>query len=201
MRIMIAATFALAIVTVPGSTALAGEAIDRLDRLMKGKFVSTDADNPFTDTRFRIDAPDLGEHVYYYQVNDGPDLEVYRQRVLVVSVGDDGAISQVALSFKDPDKYANAPADAFAGLTMESLLPGLPAGCEQIWSVTDGDFSGYVDPETCMIISSRTGKPRSIEAESILSEKGLLLAERGFDENGEQLFGTEPGEYLTLERK
>lgn len=180
--------------------AVAEEAINRLDRLMQGSFNSTNLESPFTDTRIRVEAPDLGEYVYYYQVNDGPELEVYRQRVLALSVDNEGVISQVALSLAEPEKYANASAEAFAGINAESFVPGLPDGCEQIWTETENGFRGYVDPTKCVVISSRTGKPRGIEAESILTADTLLLAERGYDENGKQLFGTERGKYLTLKR-
>ena len=58
-----------------------------------------------------------------------------------------------------------------------------------------------VNPATCIITSSRTGKLRAIGAESIVGENGLQQAERGFDpETGEQLFGTAQGEYYMLKR-
>ena len=45
-----------------------------------------------------------------------------------------------------------------------------------------------------------TGKPRLIGAETELTSDALKQTERGYDENGEQLFGTAPGEYLILKR-
>lgn len=178
----------------------ADNVLDRLDEMMQGKFEAVDPERPFTDKRIRINAPELGEYVYYYQINSGPEMKVYRQRILIVRLNDAGLPSQVALNLVAADEYADAAADAFSGFGDADVEPFLPEGCEQVWTPNDDGFKGYVDPATCIILSSRTGKPRGIEAEMILSAERMLSAERGFDENGEQLFGTEPGEYLELKR-
>lgn len=174
--------------------------LDRLDELMQGKFEAVDPERPFTDQRFRINAPELGNYVYYYQINSGPEMKVYRQRILIVTLNDSGLPSQDALVLTDPDAYAGASPDAFSGFGDDDVESFMPEGCEQVWTPTEDGFKGYVDPTTCVIISSRSGKPRGIEAEVVLDAERMLSAERGYDENGEQLFGTEPGEFLELRR-
>ena len=183
------------------TTAVAESTIDKLGAMLEGTFESTDPDNSFIDRRTRVAAPELGDHVFYYQLNDGPDLEVYRQRILVLNDdAEDGAIRQSAWTLNDPEPFVDATRDDFAELTLEQVTATMPEGCEQVWTATDDGFRGYVDPQRCTIISSRTGKPRKIEAESVLTKDALQLAERGFDENDEQLFGTPPGELMTLRR-
>ena len=181
--------------------ALAESDIDRLDALMQGVFESVDAEDPFRDKRVRVHAPGIGEYVYYYQVNSGPEMKVYRQRLLVLEADpESGEILQHAWSLKEPEQKIDAAADDFAEFTVDDIEPTMDDGCEQVWQPADDGFRGYVDPKRCVIISSRTGKPRGIEAESVLTSESLQLAERGYDENGEQLFGTPPGELFFLKR-
>lgn len=182
--------------------------IDELAGLLKGSFdnLGTDVDDGpndrMIDTRIRVEVPQLGEYVFYQQINHSEALEVYRQRILVLSVdADTGALVQHAYALRAPEWFVDAEANAFGRLTMEDLDAFMPDGCEQVWTKTADAYRGYVDPETCRIVSSRTGKPRQIEAESLLGADTLKLAERGYDpKSGEQLFGTVKGEYLVLRR-
>ena len=167
---------------------------------MAGTFRSVESD-ALTDRRVRADLPALGEVVFYQQLNQGPEKSVYRQRLLVLAAdGDDGAIRQTAYSFVDAGRWVDADAGQLTALTQADIERTLPDGCRMRWSATETGFAGHTDPATCRIISSRTGKPRRIEAESLLDGETLRLAERGFDDEGNQLFGTEPGDYLVLER-
>ncbi|MCH9696141.1 MAG: chromophore lyase CpcT/CpeT [Gammaproteobacteria bacterium] len=165
------------------------------------------ADEPSSENRLiarfeRVAAADIGEFVFYQQLNDGADLRVYRQRLLVLSIGTSGEIMQSAFSFKEPEHFV-AVLDkdyVFPGVKHEDLIEFMPAGCEQIWHPVDGGYTGYVDPVRCIIISSRTGKPRGIEAEAELTSTELRLTERGYDEAGQQIFGSKPGEFNIMPR-
>ena len=187
--------------------ALANETLDELAGLMHGKF-DTHALQPdladedrLVDERIRIDAPQLGDYVFYQQINQSDNLEVYRQRILVLSISDSGAIEQQAYAINEPEWYVDADPVAFRSLTMDDLDAFMPDGCEQIWTRTTDGFRGYVDPQRCEIVSSRTGKLRQIESQSHLTSETLSLVERGYDpETGAQLFGTAQGESLMLGR-
>ncbi|MGI9239120.1 MAG: chromophore lyase CpcT/CpeT [Woeseiaceae bacterium] len=157
----------------------------------------------FVDRRIRLTLPALGPYVFYQQINQHEDLEVYRQRVLVLRISETtGRIEQRAFSLRDAPRFVDADAGAFETIGSADLDDFMADGCEQVWTKMSGGYRGYVDPDTCTIISKRTGKLRSIESESLLTKDALALAERGFDaETGEQLFGTLPGAFLRLGRR
>jgi len=193
-----------------GATCLAETALDDLAALMQGSFDShspgttthVPIDERIIDSRQRIVAPQIGALVVYLQLNRGANLDLYRQRILVLNAGADGTLSQQAFTLSEPEKFVDAKSgdDVLRNLSRGDLEPLLTAGCEQIWSRADAGFAGYVDPDQCVIISSRTGKPRRIEAESLLTADSLALAERGFDEDFNQLFGTPPGQHAVLHK-
>ena len=176
------------------------EIVESLATLMAGVYAIDTAETRMTDRRTRIVAPDIGDVVFYLQVNQGPELAVYRQRILVLEADGDRVI-QHAYSFHEPGSWVDASAQDLAGLMQDAVKRVLPRGCETVWTAIDDGFRGYTDPNRCTIISSRTGKPRRIESETLLSHSTLSLVERGFDEQGAQLFGTMPGESLVLLRK
>lgn len=182
--------------------------IERLSTLLAGTFDThvLDPDLPpeqrFVDKRLRLNAPQLGDYVFYQQINQHENLQLYRQRILILSVpsGSD-QIQQQAFSLRDADWYVDADASVFAALRMDDLEDALAHGCAQVWTRTATGFRGYVDPQRCRIVSSRTGKTRLIESENRLTAATLSVVERGFDaETGEQLFGTPPGESVMLGR-
>ncbi len=193
----------LALLLVP---ALADDKLDRLADLMDGKF-DTHAKRPdlppedrLVDQRTRVTAPALGDYVFYQQLNHGETLEVYRQRVLVLAVTD-GTVQQKAYALREPEQFVDADPAVFESISMEDVEVFMPDGCEQVWKPRADGYHGYVDPERCVIISSRTGKERQIEAENVLTRGWISTAERGYDpETGEQLFGSPKGELLLLHR-
>lgn len=166
---------------------------------MAGTYVLKDEEQYLTDRRQPFAAPAMGKTLVHQQINEGDDQVVYRQRVFVFE-NIDGHVQMVAWSFKDPGAWENADQTMLSELTWDDLERSLPDGCEQIWEKTDNGYYGLLEPENCRIISSRTGKPRLIGAESELTSDALKQTERGYDENGEQLFGTAPGEFLILKR-
>ena len=167
--------------------------------LMQGRFEIDEPDNRMIDQRIRVDTPEVGDVVFYMQVRQGPELAVYRQRILVFEA-EDAAIYQRAYSLHEPKRWVDASAVELSDLGADDIKPALPDGCDQVWIIVDQGFRGYTDPRQCTVVSSRTGKPRSIEAKTLLTESMLSLVERGFDEQGNQLFGTKPGEAVILRR-
>lgn len=169
---------------------------------MAGTFeTAIGTEDAMRDHRVRLDPLGPGEWIYY-QVNHKTDLSVYRQRILQLEALPGGRVQQTAWTFKDAAAHVDLwdKPEALAALTLASLSTGLEQGCAQVWSRTDEGWSGTVDPGTCVIDSKRRGTQIRIGAESKLSAASLSLAERGFDLEGTQLWGTDPGDYYVLPR-
>ena len=211
--------------TVPGlsllvaigvlATPLAGSAneaqLEQLSALMAGSFDNqpaidageVEASEFLSDRRHRIDAPALGDTVFYLQLNRGEDHALYRQRILVLEWDDnEEAIRQTAYLINDAPAFEDAlpTSDVFDDLGPGDVERMSDGGCEQYWRPVPDGFRGHVDPANCRIISSRTGNPRRIEALTILTASTLDLAERGFDDDGNHLFGSAPDETMQLTR-
>lgn len=198
----------IALMTFTGSVCAASpeDHLEQLASAMEGNWDShmgtTDLaiQERFVDRRIRIRAPEIGKYVFYQQLNQDENLKLYRQRILVLSISENGRLIQRAHALRNPQKYVNSPASGFDELKPDDLKPRMAEGCEQVWKVTETGFRGWVDPAKCVVMSLRTGKPRGIESINILSGNELRLVERGFDEQGQQVFGTPQGESLLLYR-
>ncbi len=185
------------------------DALDALARSMQGRFdthapgreTNLPIDQRLVDSRQRADAPAIGEVVFYLQLNQGADLRLYRQRLLVFAIEGE-SIVQRAYVLNDPARFVDARSgDAvLSDIAADDIRPMFERGCGQVWTTTESGFRGYTDPGTCRIVSSRTGKPRRIEAEAVLTTDELLLVERGYDDEMNQLFGTPQGDSTVLHR-
>ncbi len=88
--------------------------IDTLLGLLEGSFDNEGtvedaaADDRMIDRRIRVSAPQVGEYVLYQQINHRASLEVYRQRILVLSSGESGALVQNAYALRKPEWYVDA---------------------------------------------------------------------------------------------
>lgn len=209
MRVVAIALLVLPLGTPPALGQAAAEAdVAALTALLEGRYRTVhDTHHPdapqLTDHRQRVDVPALGSHVFYWQLNSGPDQAIYRQRLLqFVAEPDTGFIRQRTWSFASPERFADRFQDArlFASITEADLIASLAADCDPRWRPVGERWHGYVDPSRCVIFSARHQEQRHIEAEVELSADGLRQAERGFAPDGRQLFGTPPGELLGLER-
>lgn len=185
--------------------------VEQLSALMAGRFdnlpaIESGAVEPaefLSDWRQRIDAPALGDTVFYLQLNRGEDQGLYRQRILVFDWDDEmSAVRQTAYLLNEPAAFEDALStnDIFRDLGPDRVQRMSDDGCAQYWQPVENGFRGYVDPGKCRIISSRTGNPRHIEALTILTATTLDIAERGFDEEGNHLFGSAIGETTQLTR-
>ncbi len=210
-RRILAATLIAIALPVHSTSAADQTMLDDLADLMAGRFdnqAAIDAgeasdDDFLSDWRQRIDAPRLGDTVFYLQLNDNADRGLYRQRILVLSIDSESeSIKQVAYTLNDAERFVDAmsTSEVFSDLGPDDVERMLDDGCAQYWTKTDDGFRGHVSPETCRIISSRTGNPRRIEALTVITATTLDLAERGFDDDGNQLFGSAEGETTRLTR-
>ena len=101
------------------------ESIESLASLMEGTYEVDEPGSRMTDRRTRIDAPELGEVVFYLQVNQGADLDVYRQRILVFEAAA-SVVYQRAYSLQDPERWVDAVADDFSGIGRDAVERTLP---------------------------------------------------------------------------
>jgi hypothetical protein len=116
--------------------------------------------------------------LYAEMRHDGPDGELYRQRVYL----DDLAAAESLVN--DPTVWVR-----------QNLVtkPALVEGCDTRW-VREGDgFVGSVDPGTC-IITGKRGDRRRIESKTRITGKSVGQLERGYDIDGKLLFGNADGE-------
>ncbi|MCC5868545.1 MAG: chromophore lyase CpcT/CpeT [Gammaproteobacteria bacterium] len=188
--------------------AMAAPSADSLVSLLEGRYQTThDSHSPdapqLTDHRVRVENSALGTHVLYWQLNSGPGQRVYRQRLLVIEPDPaSGQLRQRTYSFAEPARFADQfdNAAVFAALTADDLVSELPADCDPMWRQSAEGWRSYVDPARCRIFSTRHQDYRHIEAELQLTPEALRQTERGFDAQGQQLFGTPPGEMLELRR-
>lgn len=191
----------------PAAETLSETQAESLAVLMTNVFETApdDPDNDIRDQRVRINAPALDGVWLYYQLNTGPERKLYRQRVISLSTADDGrTVLQRTYVLKEPERYVDAWSEPalLTEMTPEQIELFFEAGCEQVWRPDDtGGWRGYVDPKTCRIFSERRRSYIAIEAEARLDETAYRQTERGYDSDGNTLFGTEPGEFIVLYRQ
>lgn len=185
---------------------------ENLAEAMTGRFAS-DADdkgNRMEDFRVPVHSLGPGEWIYF-QRNQGPETRTerraYRQRVLQLVPAPGGGVSQITWSLKAPELFASAPRHpgVLKALDKKALKLTMEAGCEQRWlfdagSGENGTWNGRVDRAECTIYSQRRQKRIGIGSETRLSADSLLEAERGFDLDGKQLWGTPSGAFTKMKR-
>ncbi len=119
-----ASILALLIACAPASA----DELHTLARMMDGRFAAhaealgqaLQPESQFVDSRQRIKAPSLGNYVFYQQLNQGADLELYRQRIFVLRRNPDtNKIEQQTFRLRQPQRYVDARAGdaAFEGFS------------------------------------------------------------------------------------
>ena len=178
---------------------------ERLAAMMAGRFAEQ-GDKAIFDFRSRLSSMGEGQWLYYQRDHDkreaGDTRKAYRQRVLQLVNRPDGGVAQITWSLQEPEGYAVAPNNPalLASLSRDALVPTLEPGCEQIWVLEGVTWRGRVDPVKCTIFSKRRNQRIAIGSETRLTKSALQEAERGFDLDGKQLWGTAPGAFSTMQR-
>ena len=135
-------------------------------------------------------------------MNTGEDFKLYRQRVFNFIESDNGqGIVQKTYVLNSPDYYVNVwdHPERLAQLTSENFKPMFDADCDTQWTRDgSGDWAGYVNPQSCIIESSRRNMQIRIESENVLSAQKYQTTERGYDIDMNFLWGSKPGEMNTL---
>ena len=172
--------------------------------LMENVFetVPENTETVIRDKRVRVTSKALDGMWFYTQLNTGEEGKLYRQRLSQLTLSEDeGVVVQTAYGLKTPAKYADAwnTPGLLSALTPDDFDPYFTKGCEQVWTPQgDGAWTGYVDPKTCVITSKRRSKDIRIESEGYLSKGVYRTNERGYEMDMTFLWGTKPGEFITL---
>lgn len=139
----------------------------------------------------KVDAPKIGEHIYFVKQYQGGDYEdVYRQRLYKFTRNDvEGAIQLTIYNFNDEKRFRYMDkTPALAGeLTAEDLRT--TPGCEVYWKFNGEYFDGYMHPTSCTFVSRRSGKKITITDTLRLTENEIWIGDKAYDEDGNKVFG------------
>ncbi|MCR9129546.1 MAG: chromophore lyase CpcT/CpeT [Alphaproteobacteria bacterium] len=124
----------------------------------------------------------------------GPDGDVYRQRVYVISPAPGGRDMDMAVyELADPAAFAGADAAAFSDLTEADLIRFDP-GCDFRWVQTGWGWGGEIEDGACVRTSRRSGREMIIGAEFTIRPDQFTHTETGrYADDGETVFGPPDG--------
>ncbi len=203
-RCIVAAFFGLLlVVSVASVSAVDREEVDDLRRLaawLTGSFTSTaqaEADSNFFDIRLEMvpiwtDRND-GLWMYVEQASAAALDRPYRQRVYHLTADSDGSLVSTVYSISEPLRFAGAYADTkpLNALSPDSLM--LRDGCEIRMTFTDGAFVGATGKQTCG--STLRGASWATSEVTIHADR-LETLDQGWDDDGNQVWGSEHGPYI-----
>jgi hypothetical protein len=151
----------------------------------------------------RVAAPQLGEHVYYSQINaKGPTGDVVRQRLHVLEAdAERGVIRQRFFAFSDGEPWIDVHRNPSRLQALDpDTLRAYPAGCEILWRREIGQFRGEIPHGACQVVSPRSGNQLTIVAEMLLASTEMWHREAGYTEDGQLLFDVAGGAPFQLRR-
>lgn len=140
----------------------------------------------------RINAPVLGEYVYYHQVHDGgKDKPIYRQSVQVFSINYQGnTLIAQNYTFKTPKAFENLWLDkGNLSLSLDDLSI-VGEHCHSEYRSMGQIFIGGIDKKKCKIKSKKFGY-LNLSTQQVYSENSFWHLEEGFLPSGKMLFGRE----------
>jgi hypothetical protein len=138
-----------------------------------------------------VEAPALGEHVFFVLQTMDDDLDkVYRQRLYVFDRDEqEDAIRLIIYRMADEAKYRDSwrQPELVRDITMEevSTLPG----CEVYWRHNGEFFDGYMKDKACHFFSKRSGKEIYITDTLRLTDSEIWISDKAFDAEGNHIFG------------
>lgn len=171
--------------------------LQALTRLMQGDYFS-DADGgaregrPIYQRIRNITPPDGRKHAMYSEMrHDGADGYYYRQLIYLFDEAPDRTENRMqALRVADKDAAAMLieNPDALATGLVETTS-AISDTCYTVWEHNTDGFSGWIDPERC-IITGKRGDQRRIESRTQIMPAAIGQLERGYSIDGTLLFGT-----------
>ena len=171
----------------------------RLFNMMQGSFSSkaqAEKDTSYFDIRLHMAPiwPGRKEALWLYveQAMAAKPEKPYRQRVYKLSRRPDGTLVSEVYSLANPLRWTGewAKAKPMAALTPDSLLPR--TGCEIVLVAKGETFAGSTGPKTCP--SDLRGASYA-SSEVVISGRGMVSWDRGFDGGDKQVWGATKGGY------
>jgi hypothetical protein len=176
------------------------EELLQLAAWMSGSFSSqaqSEADTNFYDIRLEMapiwegDADTLWLYVEQ-AVADYLD-KPYRQRVYRLCRVGKNSFESAVFSLEDPLRFAGAwkEAEPLSQLSADSLLER--SGCALILYLEGGSYEGITNERDC---SSTLRGASYATSEVVVTREELTSLDQGFDQDGEQVWGSEFGPYI-----
>ncbi len=150
----------------------------------------------------RIDLPAFGAYVFWVQATRGRDGEPYLRRIYALEVDNRANAVRMKMYIYDGPEHA-ALTDAHSdlskldGLTPETAL--YEEGCDVLWRREPGQFNGRTDLKTCRRDLAGVGEA-NVDFHMFLSPDALWVLQRGFDDDGNQIYGNTAGDMYQLSR-
>ncbi|HZO22246.1 MAG TPA: chromophore lyase CpcT/CpeT [Steroidobacteraceae bacterium] len=135
-----------------------------------------------------IDAPMIGDHVFYLQESAADDpRRVTAQRIIVFGVVKKDIVETI-WSLAEPRRWRDGQRnpDLFKSLMTQDVHSS--KGCSLRWHRSEGKFVGADEPKTCHGASGGTGLAH-IEYRAELGPEEYALAELAFDNSGHLVRG------------
>jgi hypothetical protein len=197
---------------VANETRVADKLLKKFDTLIQGEFDNYNQinfeTNDFLDKRdkptdkharlykkvIKIDASQLGEHVYYHEIHSGgKDKPVYRQLIQVVKP-DYKKNLIIAQNYTLLDKNINkitqdSKKESFAKLSFKDLK-AVGEHCDSAYRLVGTSFVGGIDKSQCKVNSAKFGY-LNLSTKQVYSEDEFWHLEEGFLPSGKMLFGRE----------
>ncbi|MBK7312272.1 CpcT/CpeT family chromophore lyase [Candidatus Aalborgicola defluviihabitans] len=132
---------------------------------------------------------------------DASKGKLYRQ-VLQQFFITDGQIYSRAWRFNDPAvKQQGTPSDDFLlQLSPKQLSMAMSEPCLTRWAQVGEQFTGRIDPATCLLQSKYKNEKRRLFSEQIVFPSGSWFREGAYGEDNKLAFGLEEGYYVRLNR-
>jgi CpeT protein len=174
--------------------------LEKLKSWMTGSFSSQEqsvADTNYFDIRLEMiqiwENRKDGVWLYVEQAVAWSLDKPYRQRVYHLTKNVDGSFSSGVYSFDNPLRFAgvwkeNQP---LVELTLDSLIER--TGCSIILELKEGIFEGSTVEKRC---TSQLRGASYATSEVRIEEEYLTSWDRGFDKNGNQVWGAVSGPYI-----
>ena len=145
----------------------------------------------------KINAPELGEHVYLHQIHSGgKDKAIYRQSIEVVHF--DAKTNQViAENYRFKNKE---PVEVTATLTIKSSdLKNVGENCHTNYQIMTDTFVGGIDKNQCQVASKKFGH-LNLSTIQVVGKDEVWHLEEGFLPSGKMLFGREDNIPIKMRR-
>jgi hypothetical protein len=138
-----------------------------------------------------VQAPGVGDHVFYVQEIAADDARrVLAQRLYVVTPAAQGDSPLMAQAdFAEPARWRDGhlQRDLFRGLLPTDLR--VRAGCDFVWTRTEGGFTAANDAAGCRVSSRTTGETLRAEQRIELDRDGIAILDRQRDAAGTVVYG------------